>query len=62
MEGYVSRGTATSSGSVLEMEFIMSLDWRTLNWLETRMNELIQEGVPEDKAADQAYEELESCG
>lgn len=40
----------------------MSLDWRTLNWLETRMNELIQEGVPEDKAADQAYEELESCG
>ena len=40
----------------------MSLDWRTLNWLETRMNELIQEGVPEDKAADQAYAELESGG
>ena len=40
----------------------MSPDWRTLNWLETRMNELIQEGVPEDKAADQAYEELEPWG
>ena len=41
---------------------IMSLDWRTLNWLETRMNELIQEGVPEDKAEEQAYEELEPWG
>ena len=40
----------------------MSPDWRTLNWLETRMNELIQEGVPEDKAEEQAYEELEPCG
>ena len=46
---------------VLGGTIIMSLDFRVLNWLETRMNELIQEGVPEDKAADQAYEELESC-
>jgi len=47
---------------VLGGDAIMSLDFRVLNWLETRMNELIQEGVPEDKAEEQAYEELEPWG
>ena len=59
MEGYVSRGTATSSGSVLEMEFIMSLDWRTLNWLETRVDELIDRGMTELEAINLALEESE---
>ena len=59
MEGYVSRGTATSSGSVLEMEFIMSLDWRTLNWLETRVDELIERGMTELEAINLALEESE---
>lgn len=59
MEGYVSRGTATSSGSVLEMEFIMSLDWRTLNWLETRVDELIEKGMTELEAINLALEESE---
>ncbi len=55
----MSRGTATSSGSVLEMEFIMSLDWRTLNWLETRVDELIERGMTELEAINLALEESE---
>ena len=35
---------------VLGGTIIMSLDWRTLNWLETRVDELIERGMTELEA------------
>jgi len=37
----------------------MSLDWRTLNWLETRVDELIEKGMTELEAINLALEESE---
>tara|TARA_Y100000588_G_scaffold29387_1_gene28600 strand:+ start:475 stop:600 length:126 start_codon:yes stop_codon:yes gene_type:complete len=40
----------------------MSLDLRVLSWLESRVDELLEEGMTELEAINKAYEEMETWG